>query len=163
MTDMPTMLTRYRLFLCARALPALLCLAGCTLALRAPEAPSATPPAASSAAPASVRPKPDAIYDLESGNAALPRSVNVSLEKIAAQVKANRDLVIRLESYTPSGGSREMNVSLATSAVERIRRRLVELGVPSYRISLAPLGEEHPEARRLNSKRVELFIVPLPR
>ncbi len=142
---------------------ALLLLAGCATRPQAPEAtPAATVPAATASTP-TVRPEPDAVYNLESGTRALPRPVNSSLEKIAARVKANRDLVIRLESYTPSGGSREMNVSLSTSAVERIRRRLVELGVPSFRISLAPLGEEHPESRRLDSKRVELFIVPLPR
>lgn len=113
--------------------------------------------------PAAPRTAPDAVYTLESGTQNLPGQVNRSLEKIAQQVKANRDLVIRLESYTPSGGSREMNVSLSTSAVERIRRRLMELGVPSYRITQAPLGEEHPNARQLDGKRVELFIVPLPR
>lgn len=163
MADMQTM--------CAKRLPpsfsgcllALLLLAGCATRPQAPQAtPATTAPAATITTPA-PRPEPDAVFNLDSGNRPLPRQVNSTLEKIAAQIKANRDLVIRLESFTPSGGSREMNVSLSTSAVERIRRRLVELGVPSYRISLAPLGEEHPEARRLDSKRVELFIVPLPR
>lgn len=143
---------------------ALLLLGGCAGKMPVPRDSTPAPVVASQApAPAAARPAPDASYTLESSAQALPRAVNSSLEKIASQVKANRDLVIRLESYTPSGGSREMNVSLSTSAVERVRRRLVELGVPSYRISQAPLGEEHPDARKLDGKRVDLFIVNLPR
>ncbi len=150
----------------ATSLLAVLLLAGCAepLPLLKATSPPAPPPVAQRAAMPAPRPVvADAVYTLDSSTSALPSSVETSLETIARQVKANRNLVIRLESYTPSGGSREMNVSLATSAVERIRRRLVELGIPSYRISLAPLGEEHPEAQRLDGRRVELFIVPLPR
>lgn len=113
--------------------------------------------------PAPQGPPPDAVYSLEPGVPYLPPQVNRSLQEIARRIKDNRDQVIRLESYVPSEGSRELNVSLSTSAVERIRRRLVELGVPSYRIKQAPLGEEHPDSPRLDSKRVELYIVPLPR
>lgn len=116
-----------------------------------------------SPAPVPSRPKPDAIYQLESENRPLPPQVNESLQNIAAQVKANKNLVIRLESFVPSGGSREMNVSRSSSAVNRIRNRLAELGVPSYRIQQAPLGEEHPDAQKLDTKWVELFLVHLPR
>ncbi|MDD3482571.1 OmpA family protein [Azovibrio restrictus] len=106
---------------------------------------------------------PDAVYTLEPGSDTLPSPVNQSLQEFAARMKANRDLVIRLESFVPSGGSREMNISLSSSAVERVRRRLVELGVPSYRIKQTPLGEEHPDSPQLNNRRVELFLIHLPR
>ncbi len=109
------------------------------------------------------RTAPDAVYTLEPGGDTLPYQVNQSLQEFAARMKANRNLVIRLESFVPSGGSREMNVSLSSSALERVRRRLVELGVPSYRIKQATLGEEHPDSPQLNNRRVELFLIPLPR
>lgn len=154
------------------ALMSLTFLGGCTsvqLPLIRQEPPAPEPPRAQSKPPASHKPAassratPDAVYTLEPGSDSLPSPVNQSLQEFAARMKANRDLVIRLESYVPSGGSREMNVSLSSSAVERVRRRLVELGVPSYRIKQAPLGEEHPDSPQLNNRRVELFLIPLPR
>lgn len=148
----------------------ILLLSGCTTPTLIKIGSSETPPPSSSAkpsepvsAPAPSRPKPDAVYKLESENRPLPPQVNDSLQNIAAQVKANKNLVIRLESFVPSGGSREMNVSRSSSAVNRIRNRLTELGVPSYRIQQAPRGEEHPDAQKLDTKWVELFIVHLPR
>lgn len=145
-------------------------LAGCTtpslLKIGNSETQPASPPVTQvepPPAPTSSRPKPDAVYQLESENSPLPPQVNESLQSIAAQVKTNKNLVIRLESFVPSGGSREMNVSRSSSAVNRIRKRLTELGVPSYRIQQAPLGEEHPDAQKLDTKWVELFLVHLPR
>ena len=52
---------------------ALLLLAGCATRPQAPEAtPAATVPAATASTP-TVRPEPDAVYNLESGTRALPR------------------------------------------------------------------------------------------
>lgn len=159
---MPKIITRYKTRFIS--LLSLLLLAGCNASLptlrQEAKAPEPIPAAIQAT---SSRTKPDAVYTLESGSQTLPPSVNQSLQDIAAQVKANRNVVIRLESYVPGGGSREMNVSLSTSAVERVRRRLIELGVPSYRIKRAPLGEEHPDARKVDTTLVELFLVPLPR
>ncbi|MDR1350571.1 MAG: OmpA family protein [Zoogloeaceae bacterium] len=104
---------------------------------------------------------PDAIYTLNSNN--LPPEAEQSLQAIARQIKTRRDLLIRLDSYVPANGSREMSLSLSRQAAARIRRRLVELGVPSYRIQQAPFGAEHPDEPRLNDPRVELFLLPLPR
>ncbi|MDR0672308.1 MAG: OmpA family protein [Zoogloeaceae bacterium] len=106
---------------------------------------------------------PEAIYTLEAEVAVLPPEAEASLQAIARRMKARRDLLIRLDSYAPASGSREMSLSLSRQAAARVKRRLVELGVPSYRIQQAPLGAEHPGESRLNERRVELFLLPLPR
>jgi outer membrane protein OmpA-like peptidoglycan-associated protein len=107
---------------------------------------------------------PEAVYILEAGKNALPESVEASLRGVAERMRARRDLVIRLESYVPDSGSREMSIGLSRQAVSHIRRRLVELGVPSYRVKQSLLGAEHPDdAVRLDQRRVELFVLPLPR
>jgi outer membrane protein OmpA-like peptidoglycan-associated protein len=107
---------------------------------------------------------PEAVYALEAGKNVLPESVEQSLRGIAERMRARRDLVIRLESYVPDSGSREMSIGLSRQAVSHIRRRLVELGVPSYRVKQSLLGAEHPDdAVRLDQRRVELFVLPLPR
>jgi len=147
------------------ALLALLLLAGCAgrPMQRQEASPTTTPQATSTESRTTVpnRPVPDAVYTLDAGP--LPSQVQISLQAIANRMKSNRDLVIRLEGFVPAGGSREMNISISSYAVERIRQRLVELGVPGYRVKRAPLGEEHPDAPQLNHRRVELFVVPLPR
>jgi outer membrane protein OmpA-like peptidoglycan-associated protein len=121
-----------------------------------PAPPQTTDPAARAAVP-------DAVYTLDSGNDVLPPEMEQSLRAIAQRIKARRDLLVRLDSYAPANGSREMSLSLARQSAARIKRRLVELGVPSYRIQQAPLGADHPEDPRLEDCRVELFLLPLPR
>jgi outer membrane protein OmpA-like peptidoglycan-associated protein len=121
-----------------------------------PEVASAEPPAA---LPQAV--VPDAVYILESD--ALPPEAEPSLRTIAQRMQASRDLLIRVDSYAPADGSREMSLSRARQAAVRVKRRLVELGVPSYRILQAPFGAEHPREPRLEKRRVELFLLPLPR
>ncbi|MDR0737195.1 MAG: OmpA family protein [Zoogloeaceae bacterium] len=113
--------------------------------------------------PAPQAATPNAIYSLDANNTALPPETEQSLRAIAQQIKARRDLLVRLDSYAPASGSREMSLSLSRQAAARIKRRLVELGVPSYRIQQAPLGAEHPDDPRMNGHRVELFLLPLPR
>ncbi|MDR3055773.1 MAG: OmpA family protein [Zoogloeaceae bacterium] len=107
---------------------------------------------------------PEAVYMLPMAqNAPLPNEVEQSLKTIAERMKARRDLIIRLESHVPDSGSREMDIGLSRQAAASIQRRLVELGVPSYRVKPSPLGAEYPGATRLKQRRVELFILPLPR
>ncbi|MDR3159856.1 MAG: OmpA family protein [Zoogloeaceae bacterium] len=113
------------------------------------------------AAPASRAAIPDAIYTLDSGNNALPPETEQSLRAIVQRIKVRRDLLVRLDSYAPANGSREMSLSLSRQAAVRIKRRLVELGVPSYRIQQAPLGAEYPDESQLSVRRVELFLLPL--
>jgi outer membrane protein OmpA-like peptidoglycan-associated protein len=93
----------------------------------------------------------------------LPPDVEQSLRQIAQRVKTRRDLLIRLDSYAPASGSREMSLGLSRQSAVRIKRRLVDLGVSSYRIQQAPLGAEHPRESRLDGRRVELFLLPLSR
>ncbi|MDR1889147.1 MAG: OmpA family protein [Zoogloeaceae bacterium] len=131
-------------------------------------APVHTPPPAAIPAPTpsetTASPTPEAVYILQAEkNNPLPDSVEQSLRDIAERMQTHRDFVIRLESYVPNSGSREMNIGLSRQAVASIRRRLVELGVPSYRIKQSLLGAEHPDATRLDQRRVELFMLPLPR
>jgi outer membrane protein OmpA-like peptidoglycan-associated protein len=126
--------------------------------------PDGAPPTSAKPAQTSDALAPEAVYILDAEkNAPLPDSVEQSLRNIAARLKTRRDVVIRLESYVPNSGSREMNIGLSRQAVDSIRRRLVALGVPSYRIKQSLLGAEHPGAVRLDQRRVELFVLPLPR
>jgi type IV pilus biogenesis protein CpaD/CtpE len=144
--------------------------------------PSATPPGTNETAarildprparvipppPPSVpaRPVPDAVIALPPDGGPLSPQANQTLQEFAARLKGKRDLAIRLESFVPDGGSRELNVGLSASRVEQVRRRLVELGVPSYRIKIAPRGEEHLDAPTAadGGARIELYLVRLPR
>jgi outer membrane protein OmpA-like peptidoglycan-associated protein len=132
----------------------------------APVAPATIPEPVtpSAAAPTQTAVTPEAVYILGAEkNAPLPDAVDHSLHDIAERMKNNRDLVIRLESYVPNSGSREMNIGLSRQAVTSIQHRLIELGVPSYRIKQSLLGAEHPDTVRLDQRRVELFLLPLPR
>ena len=134
----------------------------------APATSAATVHAPTTAAPvpgetANAAAPPEAVYILEMGKNTLPDSVEQSLRGIAEHMKSKRDLVIRLDSYVPDSGSRELNIGLSRQVAASIQRRLIELGVPSYRIKPSTLGAEYPGAIRLEQRRVELFLLPLPR
>jgi hypothetical protein len=139
-----------------------------------PDAPAGTAARISDPRPARVipppppsvpaRPVPDAVIALTPDAGPLSPQANQTLQEFAARLKGNRDLAIRLESFVPDGGSRELNVGLSATRVEQVRRRLVELGVPSYRIKIAPRGEEHLDAPAADGgARIELYLVRLPR
>ena len=136
-------------------------------------APARTPPVAATlakrAAPAPARrpvetttdnhPAPDAVIKLNPGSDALSSEMEVRLNLVAQQVRDNEQLMLRLESYVPDGGSPALNLGIAEHALQVIKKRLVELSVSPRRIFLAPFGEEHRTERDRRMHWVEIYFV----
>jgi outer membrane protein OmpA-like peptidoglycan-associated protein len=104
-------------------------------------------------------PAPDAVIKLNPGSDRLSGEMEARLARIAQQARENEQLMLRLESYVPDGGSHALNLGLAEQALQVIRKRLVELSVSPRRIFLAPFGEEHREERDRRMHWVEIYLV----
>ena len=129
----------------------------------APEPPqakhAATAPAPKPAAPPLDHPAPDAVIKLNPGSDRLSREMEARLAAIAQQVRDNEQLMLRLESYVPDGGSHALNLGIAEQSLQVIKKRLVELSVSPRRIFLAPFGEEHRMERDTRMHWVEIYLV----
>lgn len=127
----------------------------------APQAKRAAPAPAPKASepPPDNRPAPDAVIKLYPGSDALSSEMDARLNLIAQQVRDNEQLMLRLESYVPDGGSRALNLGIAEQSLQVIKKRLVELSVSPRRIFLAPFGEEHREERDRRMHWVEIYLV----
>mgnify|MGYP001162003519 CR=1 FL=1 len=127
----------------------------------APQAKVAPPETASKPAepPPEVHPAPDAVIKLNPGSDALSSEMEARLNLIAQQVRDNEQLMLRLESYVPDGGSHALNLGIAEQSLQVIKKRLVELSVSPRRIFLAPFGEEHREERDRRMHWVEIYLV----
>ncbi len=109
--------------------------------------------------PPDDRPAPDAVIKLSPGSDRLSGEMEARLALIAQQVRENEQLMLRLESYVPDGGSHALNLGIAEQSLQVIKKRLVELSVSPRRIFLAPFGEEHREERDRRMHWVEIYLV----
>lgn len=142
---------------------------GEAVATSARPSPEAAPPQAKRAMPAPApkasepppdnRSAPDAVIKLNPGSDALSSEMEARLSLIAQQVRDNEQLMLRLESYVPDGGSRALNLGIAEQSLQVIKKRLVELSVSPRRIFLAPFGEEHRMERDTRMHWVEIYLV----
>ncbi len=80
-----------------------------------------------------------------------------ALEAVAREFRANPDRWIVLEGHSDELGSREYNVALAERRAQRVREKLVSLGVPERRMRVVSYGEE--SYRKGNGRRVDIHYV----
>ncbi len=100
-----------------------------------------------------------------SGTATLPDGDLPSLDRIAAFLKDQPGLTIRVEGHTDSDGSAEINQQLSQQRSEAVMQALINRGVAADRISATGLGEENPiadnttEAGKRANRRVEIYAI----
>ncbi|MDR1850476.1 MAG: hypothetical protein LBQ75_10595 [Zoogloeaceae bacterium] len=141
---------------------ALLGLCACTLpagqeAANAPDLPQVSAPILSEDTV-----KPDAILFLPPANAPLPVEVTQSLREILEK-RNRKNVLFTLEAWPSAEGSREISIEHARQAANRVRNKLVELGVRPYRIKISVRGEQeaHAPDEPLSTpkrQRVDLFL-----
>ncbi|MFO7259904.1 MAG: peptidoglycan-associated lipoprotein Pal [bacterium] len=66
------------------------------------------------------------------------------LERKARVLKANPNLVVRIEGHTDERGSTEYNLALGQRRAESVKAHLVSLGVPASQLETLSLGESQP-------------------
>lgn len=101
----------------------------------------------------------------EQSNFSLLPEAQAELEKLAAWMKNNPRIKIRLEGHTDNIGDPAMNVKLSEDRVMKAKEYLVELGIDPARIETIGYGGAHPaednlneETRKLN-RRIEFVII----
>lgn len=108
--------------------------------------------------PSDAHPVPDAVIKLRPGSDRLSGDMEARLMSIAQRARADEQIMLRLESYVPDGGSHALNLGIAEQALQVIKKRLVELSVSPRRIFLAPFGEEHRTERDRHMHWVEIYL-----
>jgi outer membrane protein OmpA-like peptidoglycan-associated protein len=104
----------------------------------------------------------DVLFD--TGRAELKAGSLRSIERLAGALKANPERRVKVEGFTDSTGSDELNRELSQRRAEAVERALVQMGVDDGRIEARGYGEEYPVAdndtasgRQMN-RRVEIVI-----
>lgn len=105
---------------------------------------------------------PDVLFDV--GRAELRGGALRALDRLAEVLKKNPDRKVRIEGFTDSTGSEELNMQLSERRAAAVRAALVQRGVPFDRVELRPYGQAYPVAsndtpagRQLN-RRVEIVL-----
>ena len=113
---------------------------------------------ANSSAPAQV----DTVHVLfASDRWDLNNTARADLLSVIKKLRENPKLIVNLEGYADSVGSRDYNLQLSQKRVEMVRRFLVEKGVEAPRIRSAGLGalpDGGTEAERAKNRRVTVKL-----
>lgn len=94
----------------------------------------------------------------------LPASFSI-LDEIAAVLKVNDTLRVRIEGHTDKVGSAEANLELSKKRAAAVRAYLVSQGVDEKRLSSVGCGSDYPitenssEEGRAQNRRVEFVIL----
>jgi len=136
------------------------------VAAHVPEA--ATTPASSQSTVAKQSPvvKPEAVFFIPPANTPLPPEVTQSLRAVLDKQQGRKNVLFTLEVAPSAEGNREINLELARQAANRLRNKLVELGVRPYRVKIAVRGEAHVPGEVPSTpekQRVDLFLSILAR
>jgi len=99
------------------------------------------------------------------GTPKLDRRSNSVLNEIAAAMKSNGRMRVRIEGHTDSEGPAERNLKLSTNRANSVKRYLMARGIPRNRLEAIGYGEDRPidendtpEGRATN-RRVEFHII----
>lgn len=76
----------------------------------------------------------------------LPPAEIAKIQKVAAIMKENADLVLIVEGHCDERGSNEYNLSLGEQRALAVRASIVTLGIAPERIQSRSFGEERPAA-----------------
>lgn len=102
------------------------------------------------------------------GRADLGRRANVAIQAQALWLLEHGQCALVIEGHSDDPGGEQVNVGLAAQRAERVRRRLLELGVAGHRLTVAAYGRTRPaavcaQARcAAHNRRVVLRITELP-
>lgn len=102
---------------------------------------------------------PDAVIKVDPNSGRLTAEMESRLQKIADEAKLDERIIVRLESYVPTGGSPALNLGIADKTAQTVKDRLQVMGIPARRLLLASFGAEHDEALDAHRHWVEIFLL----
>jgi outer membrane protein OmpA-like peptidoglycan-associated protein len=100
----------------------------------------------------------------EEGRAEVNSRADPNIDRIAALLRADQRLVVRLESHSDDTGSRSRSIEFSGRRAEAVRQALVARGIEIRRITVLALGESYPVASnetslgRERNRRVEAVV-----
>lgn len=100
----------------------------------------------------------------ENGSAILTPAGRTAVAKAADILRANPNVVVRIEGHTDSTGSAQSNLDLSRARATTVLNSLVALGVARDRLSASGYGESRPKvpdtsaANRAVNRRVEFIV-----
>jgi len=103
--------------------------------------------------------EPDAIVKLDPKSGFLTPEMEAHLARIAGDMSQDEQLLIRLESYVPSGGSTALDIGISDRALHKVKARLQALGISPRRMLLGSYGGEHDMERDSRRHWVEIYVI----
>lgn len=103
--------------------------------------------------------EPDAVVTLDPRSGTLTPAMDAQLAIIADELIKNDQLLVRLESYVPSGGSPALEIGIADKSLRKVREHLVSQGVSPRRMLFGNFGGEYSKERDSRRHWVELYLV----
>jgi outer membrane protein OmpA-like peptidoglycan-associated protein len=106
---------------------------------------------------------PDVLFDV--GDAELKPGAYRAVDRLAEVMKQNPEITIRVEGFTDSVGSEDLNMQLSQERADAVRSALVERGIEASRIEARGYGESLPiasnrtAAGRQENRRVEIVLI----
>jgi outer membrane protein OmpA-like peptidoglycan-associated protein len=100
----------------------------------------------------------------ETGTTQLTSGSRITVESLAAILKAYPAVAVQLEGHTDNTGDPAANQKLSLDRANAVKALLVERGTADSRISTAGLGQDKPvasndtEAGRARNRRIELVV-----
>lgn len=137
--------------------------AGASAAAKSRLAPRSTAAKAPQPAPAGKPAEPvdvtDETIQVAPGATGLSPAMEARLDPIVQQVKANSQLRIRLEAYSPERGSNALEIAMAEQSLQLVRSRLIALGIRPFRIETTIRGDQAGAERARERNGVRLYII----
>jgi outer membrane protein OmpA-like peptidoglycan-associated protein len=99
-----------------------------------------------------------------SGKYELSQDANLKLAKLSGVILAHPGLKLRIEGYTDSTGSYQLNLTLSGQRAEAVRTFLVQQGLSPEAVSSMGMGPANPVASndtadgRKQNRRVEIIV-----
>lgn len=104
-------------------------------------------------------PEPDAVIKLDPFTGGFSAGMDALLAQVAEQAGRDERIIVRLEGYVPTGGSPALSIGIGDKMLQKVRERLLALGVSPRRILLANFGGEYGLLRDPQRHWVEVYLL----
>jgi outer membrane protein OmpA-like peptidoglycan-associated protein len=103
--------------------------------------------------------QPFVVIKVDPKTGKLTGEMELRLQKVVAEARRDKRILIRMESFVPDGGSPGLDLSRSDKTLQIVRNRLVKSGISHRRILVSSFGAEHDIQRDPTRHWVEITLI----